>query len=416
MVQTIILDKWQQDVLEAEGNLCICSGRQSGKSTVIGIKAGERACTVQNSQIMMIAAVERQAYLLFEKCLSYIMDNYPKMVMGGRNRPTKSIIRLKNGSVIRCLPTGLTGHGIRGYTIDVLFADEAHFIPEDVWVAVTPMLATTKGNIVLLSTPHGREGYFYRCFSDDSFQKFHVSSEECTRIDKAFLANEKKRMTKLKYAQEYLGKFVGGLMQFFPDELIKSRMVAYRPDSVDRSKDYYLGVDIARMGADDTVFSIGRRYEDRMIQVENMITKKTYLTDTTDTILGLEKLYDFEKIIIDDGGLGVGVLDPLLKDDSTSTKVMGISNAQRSLDNEDKRKKKIIKEDMYVNLKLLLEQQRIDLLDDMEIFLSLKSVQFEYTIEGNLKIYGTNTHNAESLIRMAYPMNEKVNKLWVMWS
>ena len=37
------LDKWQEEVLATKGNICLRSGRQVGKSTVIGIKAAKYA-------------------------------------------------------------------------------------------------------------------------------------------------------------------------------------------------------------------------------------------------------------------------------------------------------------------------------------------------------------------------------------
>ncbi len=33
------LDPWQREVLEYKGNIIVCSGRQTGKSTIIAIKA-----------------------------------------------------------------------------------------------------------------------------------------------------------------------------------------------------------------------------------------------------------------------------------------------------------------------------------------------------------------------------------------
>ena len=149
------LDKWQKEVLATKGNLCLCSGRQVGKSTVIAIKAGEFAMNNPKKNIMIIASVERQALLLFEKVLSYIYEKDKNIIGRKKDKPTKHKLVLKNGSVIHCLPTGDSGYGIRGFTIDELYADEAHFINEDVWAAVTPMLATTGGNINLLSTPFG---------------------------------------------------------------------------------------------------------------------------------------------------------------------------------------------------------------------------------------------------------------------
>ena len=62
-------DKWQKEVLGTTGNLCIVSPRQMGKSTVISEKSGEYALNNENKTILIIAAVERQALLLFEKVI-----------------------------------------------------------------------------------------------------------------------------------------------------------------------------------------------------------------------------------------------------------------------------------------------------------------------------------------------------------
>ena len=216
------LDKWQKIVLATKGNMCICSPRQMGKSTVISQDAGEYALKNPKKSIMIIASVERQALLLFEKVLSYIYGKSKKEICTGKDRPTKHELKLKNGSIIRCLPTGDSGYGIRGYTIDRLYADEAAFIKEDVWAAVTPMLATTGGDIILLSTPFGKDGYFYRMFHSDLFTRIHVDPDEVIEDREEpqrtnlieFRKEEKLRMTKLQYQQEHMGLFVGGIQRY----------------------------------------------------------------------------------------------------------------------------------------------------------------------------------------------------------
>lgn len=406
------LDNWQKEIIEYDGNVTVRSGRQAGKSTAIAIKAGEYALKHPKKQVMVIASVERQAHLLFEKILAYIQEVRPQAIKKGKDRPTKSKLQLRNGSIIHSLPTGLSGTGIRGYTIDLLIADEAAFIPEDVWVAVTPMLAITKGNIVLLSTPFGREGYFYRSFEDKTFKQFHVSSEDCPRRNDEFLAEEKRRMTKLQYAQEYLGEFIDELRQFFPTELIKRTMILKRPERIEKSK-YYLGVDVARLGTDESTFEIIDATNDRRIKhVENLITTKTLLTATTRKIVELERKYNFKKIFIDDGGVGSGVFDPLLDIDETRRKVVAINNAARALDKDEKRKKKLLKEDLYNNLLRLMERGEIALLDDAEIFQSLKSVQYEYTDDGNIKLFGKYTHITEGLIRATWGTKDKTLNIY----
>jgi len=419
-MEQIVLDDWQKKILETQGNICLRSGRQVGKSTCISVLAGDYAATNNDKTIMIIAAVERQAYLLFEKVLNYMESKYRRLILGGSDRPTKTEIRLSNGCRILCLPSGLTGYGIRGYSIDLLIVDEAAFVPEEVYNAVTPALAARYrlgARIVLLSTPFGREGYFARAFQDLTFTKFHVSSEECPRISKDFLAQEKARLSKRVYTQEYLGEFVDDLMQWFPDKLILECMKLKRPGSIPKSSDLYMGVDLARMGEDESVFAIVKRTQDnKLIHIEHQITKRTYLSQSTKHIINLNKMYDFQKIFIDDEGIGVGVFDHLLQEESTRRKIIPINNSKRVIDRDDG-KVRLLKEDLYNNLLRMMELGEIQLLDDPEIFQSLKSVQFEYTADtrgrSHLKIFGNYTHTAEALIRAAWCVREKGLNIWI---
>ena len=419
---TIHLDQWQEEVLVTKGNIALCSGRQVGKSTIIAMKAGEYATNHNKKTILIISAVERQALLLFEKVLAYIHENYRTYIKTGKYKPTKHTLWLKNGSVIHCLPTGLSGYGIRGYTIDQLYADEAAFIPEEVWTAVSPMLATTGGDIILLSTPHGREGYFARAFKDETFTTFHVSSEECSRIPKDFLKREEDRMTKMQYAQEYLGQFIDDLQQFFSDEVIAKCMIGKRRETILSGRNYFIGVDVARMGEDESTFEIVEKYGDHLFHVENQITTKTLTTMTTRKIIKLNQLYNFKKIYVDDGGIGVAVLDQLIEEETTRRKVVAINNERRaySYDPDSPRRKKILKEDLYNNLLRLMEHKKIKLLDDPEIYQSLKSVQYEYTRDAwghpIMRIFGNYTHIVEGLIRAAWCVKDKSLNMWVEYT
>lgn len=384
------------------------SGRQVGKSTVISVKAAEFALKNPKKEVLIIASVERQAFHIFLMVINYIKENYPNQII---KRPTMTFLELKNGAKIRCLPAGDTGYSIRGYTIHMLIADEAAFIKEAVWVAVTPMMATTKGPIILLSTPHGKEGYFYEAFEDETFTKFHVSSEDCPRMSKEFLEFEKKKMSKIEYAQEYLGEFLDELRQVFPDELIKKCAILQRRERISPRRDYFLGVDVAGMGEDESTFEILDGTDKKAVeQVENIFTTKTRTTDTTDRITGLEIQYSFNQIGIDDGGIGSGVFDQLLTNELTRRKIIALNNSARWLDRDKKKSKKLLKEDMYNNLLGMMERGEIKLLDDDEIALSLKSIQFN-PVDG--KYFGRYTHITEGLIRAAWCVKTKRLNIWI---
>ena len=407
------LDKWQKDVLACKGNVVLRSGRQVGKSTVISIKAGEFACNNDKKTILVIASVERQAFLIFEKILDYIYNNYKHMIKRGKDRPTKSRIKLNNGSVIHALPTGLSGYGIRGYTIDLLIADEAAFIEEAVWSAVLPMLAVTGGDIILLSTPFGKGGYFFNCFQDEAYTSFHISSEACARIPKEFLAQKRKEMSRLQYAQEFLGEFVDELRRFFSTELIQRCMQPYKIPAFPGKN--YLGVDVARMGRDDSVLFSVTELNNILYQIDMEVTSKTRLTETTRMILNADQRHNYKRIFIDDGGMGVGVFDPLLENPQTKRKVIPINNSSRGLDSDrhEGRKKKLLKEDLYNNLLSLMEQGRIHLTQNDDTALSLKSIQCEYTDAGRMKIFGSFSHITEALIRAAWCVKTKSLNIYI---
>ena len=95
----IKLDEWQEKVLSLKGNMCICAGRQVGKSTIISEKAGKSALESKKS-IMIIASTDRQSLLLFEKVLSWIHLNHRGEIRTGKDKPLKHELKLKNGSII----------------------------------------------------------------------------------------------------------------------------------------------------------------------------------------------------------------------------------------------------------------------------------------------------------------------------
>ena len=407
------LDPWQEEVMRTKGNICLRSGRQVGKSTVIGKKAAEYALGNYKKLVMVISKTERQAGLLFSKILFNINQIDKKQIKRGKDRPTKTRIRLKNDSEILCLPAGDTGFGIMGFTIDLLIADEAAFIPEEVWNSIIPALAITRGEIWLLSTPFVKDGYYYNCFSDESFTAFHTSSEDCPRKDQAFLDRQKSVLTKAQYAQMYLGQFMDELRQFFPDELISESCKGKRP-GVTMKGEYFLGCDVARMDRDEFTYEIIKYLnENELIHVENIVTRNVPLPNSARRIINMDKQYDFNKEYIDSGGMGVAICDMLREDDDNKRKVVEINNASRSID-MDGHKKKIIKEDLYNNLKRLMQQRKIKLLDDDEIKASLKSIQAEHDpVTGRMKIWGSNSHITEGLIRAAWCVKDKSLNIWV---
>ena len=418
------LDKWQKEIIEAEGNLCINSGRQVGKSTAVAIKAGEYAIKNPKKFILIVSVTEDQSERFISIITQYIAEKFTKKAF--KRTPLKGKIELRNGSVIRCKPIGTTGFGVLGYTVDMLIADEAAFMPESVWNALTPMLLTTGGALIMISTPKISEGYFYNAYTKPElgFKTFHINSEEVadSRPEPykskmwSILNADKARMTKSEYARWYLAIFQDQFKQYYPEEVLEHLNKIQRKPF--EQGDYYIGVDIARYGGDETTFEIFRKLDNgSLIQIENIAKQDTSITWTTAKITELNKLYDFRRIYIDTGGLGAGVFDNLLEIDEVKRKVVDMNAAKKAVEyGSDARVRRILKEDMHANLLRLMENNKVTILDDDKVLLSLRSVLYE--IDENtkqMKIYGRYTHIAEGMVRGAWCAKENINKLWISY-
>jgi hypothetical protein len=134
---------------------------------------------------------------------------------------SKLALELRNGSRILALPGGDEG-ALRGFSgVRCLIIDEASRCPDSLYVALRPMIAVSQGSLLLLSTPFGKRGFFYRVWTQsERWLKIQVTAEQCPRLTPDFLAEEMIELGPRWYAQEYGCQFVEAVGQVFPDDVI----------------------------------------------------------------------------------------------------------------------------------------------------------------------------------------------------
>ena len=148
-------------LMDKSKRIVACMGRQTGKTTTIATKAIHFAFTHPNTTTLIVSPSLRQSMIMFDRILSFIYRN--PLLIKSIVRKTRTIIQLSNGSQIIALPC--SEHLLRGYTAHLVICDEAAFMPEEVITEIIfPMLSTTKGSAIFLSTPWGRDHFFYRAF------------------------------------------------------------------------------------------------------------------------------------------------------------------------------------------------------------------------------------------------------------
>src|SRR5882724_10340262 len=129
---------------------------------------------------------------------------------------------LPNGSRIVGLPgVEASSGGFSG--VRMLLVDEASRVPDDFYFSMRPVLAVSGGDIWLISTPHGRRGFFYQAWVDGcpSWRRIKVPAPDCPRILPANLARDRRVMGERWFRQEYLCEFAANEETLFPEELIR---------------------------------------------------------------------------------------------------------------------------------------------------------------------------------------------------
>ena len=165
-----VMDDWQKEVLKADGNIILMCGRQVGKSEIISKKIADYLLNNANKKIMIVSGVERQASGLYNRVLRLIEESFPNLLKHGKDKPLRTSLRLKNGSILLTEPIGLDGSGARQHTLNGIIIEEMQLIPEEAFAAITPMLLTTGGFIWMLGTAWATEGYVYDRLSDPNFK------------------------------------------------------------------------------------------------------------------------------------------------------------------------------------------------------------------------------------------------------
>jgi len=212
-------DEMQARVLEAHtrrGVLNCC--RQWGKSTLGAAMSVHQAFTWPDTLTLVISPSARQSGEFVRKAARFLekLDIQPK----GDGDNEMSLL-LPNRSRI----VGLPGNEVtvRGFSsVSLLLIDEAARVSDEMYHAVRPMLAVSRGKLWLLSTPHGKHGFFYETWTKGGrgWLRIRVPATECSRIGRGFLREERAILGEHSFRQEYLCEFEDDHCRVFDHEVV----------------------------------------------------------------------------------------------------------------------------------------------------------------------------------------------------
>jgi hypothetical protein len=218
------LDDWQRDVLLSDAHqIILLVTRQGGKSTVSSIRALHRALYTPASLVLLLAPSYRQSKELFRKVKDALAALPFSVALA-----SESALELEFTNLSRIVALPGKEATIRGFSgVSLLIVDEASRVPDELYQAIRPMLAVSGGDIVLLSTPFGKRGFFHHEWAEGGarWRRTKIIADDCPRIPRVWLEEERMQIGDFWFEQEYLCEFKDDVSAVFRYEDIQNAMV-----------------------------------------------------------------------------------------------------------------------------------------------------------------------------------------------
>ena len=335
--------KWQREVLRDIGEhikqnngkidfnvlrMAVSSGRGIGKSALVSWLVIWMLSTRIGSTTIVSANSETQlrsvTWAEITKWLALSLNSHWFEVSATRVMPAKWLTEL----VERDLKKGTRYWGVEGrlwseenpdayagvHNFDgvMLIFDEASGISDAIWAVAAGFFTENTPNRfwMAFSNPRRNTGYFYEAFNAkrDFWRNKVVDARSVEGTDKAVYEQliQEYGPDSVQAHVEVYGEFPSaGDDQFIPVYLVDD--ATQRPRYKDASAPIIIGVDPARFGADATVIAVRQGRDLNLI--------KRYRGDDTMEIVGrvIEAIEEFNPtlVVIDEGGLGAGIVDRL---------------------------------------------------------------------------------------------------------
>ena len=308
--------------------MATASGRGIGKSALVSWLILWMLATRIGSTTIVSANSEAQlrsvTWAEVTKWLALLMNSHWFEVSATRVMPAKWLAEiverdLKKGTRYWSVEGRLWSEenpdayaGVHNYDGVMVIFDEASGIPDPIWSVTAGFFTENTPNRFWLSfsNPRRNEGYFYECFNAkrEFWQTQSIDARQVEDTDKAvyeqIIAEYGADSSQAKV--EVYGEFPSdGDDQFISPRLVDEAVE--RASYKDATAPRVIGVDPARGGADSTVIVVR--------QGRDIVAIKRYRGEDTMVTVGrvIDAIEEYNPAltVIDEGGLGYGILDRL---------------------------------------------------------------------------------------------------------
>lgn len=401
---------------------------RSGKSFIVAGCLIAYACLHSNSKVGIIAPSRDKTKII----MTYILD----LLAGSDLEPvidldmmgltkmerlkrevSKTRVTFKNGSSIEVKTADVKGKGfsLMGAGYNIVAIDESAELNSDVWNKIARMLLENKDTkLVELYNPwflnhtfeHSQDPDWYSikidyktCVAEGRFTQEQVDMvlQEITNpLDRRVLLEA-----------EFPDTADNSLFSY-TDILFSKRVI---PDP-NVKPEVRLGIDVARLGRDDTIAYLVHRYGGLFVVKNRWLLNKQRLTKSAGDIINIiNEVQNIDIIQLDSTGIGGGLEDNLkewLDNNRPDINLNAIIFSEKANDIHNLNRKA----DIFFNLSDLFIKKNIVILDDdNELVRQLRNMQFEVQSNGKKKIIDNQNKSpdrADALAIACYVCNNNV--------
>lgn len=212
-------DPWQVRYLnDPHPRQVVLACRRAGKTTASAAKTLAHCLTTPNALELVFSPTLRQSTEFCRQVRSFErhLKGAPK-----RTRQNMTEVEWENGSRLLSLPD--SHEGVVGFTPTRITIDEASRVSDPLYKSIRPMLALG-ASITAISTPFGQRGWFFEIWDTPArlnlFHHWRVTADECPRISRAFLDEERMELGDRWFMQEWYVNFNDAVGAVFSKDVI----------------------------------------------------------------------------------------------------------------------------------------------------------------------------------------------------
>ena len=302
----------------------------------------------------------------------------------------------------------------------LVIVDEASGVDEFIYNAIDGVTTANNSKLLLIGNPHGYAGTFYDAFHKNrtQFHTVHISAfdlpafkaqsitenniqdveypdpipnDEIDESPKQPNDESPHGLSTPKWAIRVFNShgpqssiYQTRVLGQFPDEaddtLIPLRDVeaaVKRQTQIPPDTTPVMGVDVARFGNDKTVIII--RHGPRVIYIDEL--RKSDIVNTTGAVITAALKYQLKDIIVDEIGVGAGVLDNLKADKRFNAQGLNGSNAPSNTE-----KYLNLRAEVFDGLRQRFADGDISIPNDPELISQMASLTYKYNARGQLQL------------------------------